>query len=83
MDIEKKYRVGLGVSGGIAAYKAIEVLRLLQKSGCDVQVAMTKHATEFIRPLTFRALSEKYVLVDDYEPNNPDPIAHINFSQEI
>lgn len=83
MNIDKKYRVGLGVSGGIAAYKAIEVLRLLQKSGCDVQVAMTKHATEFIRPLTFRALTEKYVLVDDYEANNPDPIAHINFSQEI
>ncbi len=82
-DKEKKFRVGLGVSGGIAAYKAIEVLRLLQKQNCDVQVAMTRHATEFIQPLTFRALTEKYVLVDDYEPNNPDPIAHINFSQEI
>ncbi|MGI8670452.1 MAG: bifunctional phosphopantothenoylcysteine decarboxylase/phosphopantothenate--cysteine ligase CoaBC [Aridibacter sp.] len=80
---QKKFRVGLGVSGGIAAYKAIEVLRLLQKQNCDVQVAMTRHATEFIQPLTFRALTEKYVLVDDYEPNNPDPIAHINFSQEI
>lgn len=80
---QKKFRVGLGVSGGIAAYKAIEVLRLLQKQNCEVQVAMTRHATEFIQPLTFRALTEKYVLVDDYEPNNPDPIAHINFSQEI
>ena len=80
---DKKYRVGLGVSGGIAAYKAIEVLRLLQKSGCEVRVAMTKHATEFIQPLTFRALTESYVLVDDYEENNPDPIAHINFSQTI
>lgn len=78
-----KYRIGLGVSGGIAAYKAIEVLRLLQKNGCEVRVAMTKHATEFIQPLTFRALTEKYVLVDDYDENNPDPIAHINFSQEI
>lgn len=80
---DKKFRVGLGVSGGIAAYKAIEVLRLLQKSGCDVRVAMTKHATEFIQPLTFRALTENYVLVDDYEETNPDPIAHINFSQNI
>lgn len=79
----KKFRVGLGVSGGIAAYKAIEVLRLLQKSNCTVQVAMTKHATEFIQPLTFRALTENYVLVDDYAPENPDPIAHINFSQNI
>ncbi len=82
-ESNKKYRVGLGVSGGIAAYKAIEVLRLLQKSGCEVQVAMTKHATEFIKPLTFRALTESYVLVDDYDENNPDPIAHINFSQNI
>ncbi|HEX8247823.1 MAG TPA: bifunctional phosphopantothenoylcysteine decarboxylase/phosphopantothenate--cysteine ligase CoaBC [Pyrinomonadaceae bacterium] len=82
-DSNPKFRVGLGVSGGIAAYKAIEVLRLLQKSGCDVQAAMTKHATEFIQPLTFRALTENYVLVDDYAPENPDPIAHINFSQNI
>jgi phosphopantothenoylcysteine decarboxylase/phosphopantothenate--cysteine ligase len=80
---ERKYRVGLGVAGGIAAYKAIEVLRLLQKSGCGVSVAMTKHATEFVQPLTFRALTENYVLTDDYAPENPDPIAHINFSQNI
>ncbi len=77
------FRIGLGVSGGIAAYKAVEVMRLLQKSGCEVTVAMTKHATEFVRPLTFRALTDKYVIVDDYDAENPDPIAHINFSQEI
>ncbi|HEV8592939.1 MAG TPA: bifunctional phosphopantothenoylcysteine decarboxylase/phosphopantothenate--cysteine ligase CoaBC [Pyrinomonadaceae bacterium] len=78
-----KYKVGLGVSGGISAYKAVEVMRLLQKSGCEVSVAMTKHATEFVRPLTFKALTDKYVIVDDYDPSNPDPIAHINFSQTI
>lgn len=78
-----KIRVGLGVCGGIAAYKAVEVLRLFQKAGCEVTVAMTRHATEFIRPLTFRSLTDRYVLVDDYDPENPDPIAHINFSQEI
>ncbi len=77
------YRVGLGVTGGIAAYKAIEVMRRLQKAGCEVSVAMTRHATEFIRPLTFRALTDKHVIVDDYDAANPDPIAHINFSQEI
>src|SRR6476660_7343826 len=77
------YRVGLGVSGGIAAYKAVEVMRLLQKSGCYVSVAMTKHATELVQPLTFRALTDKHVIVDDYDPANPDPIAHINFSQNI
>src|SRR4051812_27083841 len=79
----KKYRVGLGVSGGMAAYKAVEVMRLLQKSGCEVSIAMTRHATEFVQPLTFRALTDKHVIVDDYAPENPDPIAHINFSQNI
>ena len=83
MSENNKFRVGLGVCGGIAAYKAVEVLRLLQKANCEVHVAMTRHATEFIQPLTFRALTENYVLVDDYAPENPDPIAHINFSQNI
>ena len=83
MDEKKKYRIGLGVTGGIAAYKAIEILRGLQKAGCEVRVAMTDHACRFIQPLTFRALTDNYVLVDDYAPDNPDPIAHINFSQSI
>ena len=73
--------VALGVCGGIAAYKAVEVLRGLQKAGCTVRVAMTKRACEFIQPLTFRALSGSHVVVDDYAPDNPDPIAHITFSQ--
>lgn len=76
-----KSSVALGVSGGIAAYKAIEVLRGLQKAGCVVRVAMTKRACEFVQPLTFRALSGDHVIVDDYAPDNPDPIAHITFSQ--
>ena len=76
-------RVALGVSGGIAAYKAVEVLRGLQRAGCDVRVAMTKRACEFIQPLTFRALSGTHVVVDDYAPDNPDPIAHITFSQSV
>jgi phosphopantothenoylcysteine decarboxylase/phosphopantothenate--cysteine ligase len=73
--------VALGVSGGIAAYKAVEVLRGLQRAGCVVRVAMTKRACEFVQPLTFRALSGAHVVVDDYAPDNPDPIAHITFSQ--
>src|ERR1700704_4747420 len=76
-------RVALGITGGIAAYKAIEVLRGLQRAGCEVRVTMTKHACEFIQPLTFRALSGSYVVVDDYAVDNPDPIAHITFSQTI
>jgi len=86
MDDQKKPlgpRVGLGVTGGIAAYKAIEVLRGLQRFGCEVRVAMTRHACEFVQPLTFRALSGSYVIVDDYSRDNPDPIAHITFSQTI
>src|SRR5215204_66711 len=75
--------IALGVSGGIAAYKAVEVLRGLQRAGCAVQVAMTKRACEFVQPLTFRALSGSHVIVDDYAPNNPDPIAHITFSQTV
>jgi phosphopantothenoylcysteine decarboxylase / phosphopantothenate---cysteine ligase len=78
-----KFRVGLGVSGGIAAYKAVEVLRMLQKADCEVKVAMTRHATEFVQPLTFRALTGWHVIVDDYDADNPDPIAHVNFSQSI
>src|SRR5438067_12810203 len=76
-------RVALGVTGGIAAYKAIEILRGLQRAGCEVRVAMTRHACEFVQPLTFRALSGSYVIVDDYAVDNPDPIAHITFSQSV
>ncbi|MGA9998378.1 MAG: bifunctional phosphopantothenoylcysteine decarboxylase/phosphopantothenate--cysteine ligase CoaBC [Pyrinomonadaceae bacterium] len=76
-------RVALCVTGGIAAYKAAEVLRGLQRAGCTVRVAMTKHACAFITPLTFRALSGAHVVVDDYAPDNPDPIAHITFSQTV
>ena len=76
-------RVALGISGGIAAYKAAEVLRGLQTAGCTVRVAMTKRACEFVQPLTFRALSGSHVIVDDYAPDNPDPIAHITFSQTV
>ena len=80
---DARRRVALGVSGGIAAYKAAEILRGLQRAGCHVRVAMTEHATKMIAPLTFRALSGEHVIVDDYAPDNPDPIAHITFSQTV
>jgi len=82
-DSSSVKNVALGVCGGIAAYKAVEVLRGLQKAGCNVRVAMTKRACEFVQPLTFRALSGHHVVVDDYAPDNPDPIAHITFSQTV
>ena len=81
--IPTQNRVALGVSGGIAAYKAVEILRGLQRAGCSIRVAMTQRACEFVRPLTFRALSGSHVVVDDYAPDNPDPIAHITFSQTV
>jgi phosphopantothenoylcysteine decarboxylase / phosphopantothenate---cysteine ligase len=79
----KGKKVALGVSGGIAAYKAAEVLRGLQRAGCAVRVGMTKRACEFVQPLTFKALSGAHVVVDDYAADNPDPIAHITFSQTV
>src|SRR5205809_5040403 len=82
-SLSTRSNVALGVCGGIAAYKAVEVLRGLQKAGCEVRVAMTERACEFIRPLTFRALTGAHVIVDDYAPDNPDPIAHITFSQSV
>lgn len=80
-ESQAPFNIALGVCGGIAAYKAVEVLRGLQRAGCVVRVAMTKRACEFVQPLTFRALSGSHVVVDDYAPENPDPIAHITFSQ--
>ncbi|HEU4715158.1 MAG TPA: bifunctional phosphopantothenoylcysteine decarboxylase/phosphopantothenate--cysteine ligase CoaBC [Pyrinomonadaceae bacterium] len=77
------YNIALGVCGGIAAYKAVEILRGLQRAGHTVRIAMTKRACEFVQPLTFRALSGAHVVVDDYAPDNPDPIAHITFSQTV
>ena len=60
-------RVALGVSGGIACYKAAEIVRRLQDRGVDVTVLMTKGATQFVTPLTFRALSGNKVYVDLFE----------------
>src|SRR5438309_11812443 len=60
-------KVALGVSGGIACYKSAEILRRLQDRGVDVVVLMTKGATQFVTPLTFRALSGNKVYVDMFE----------------
>src|SRR5688572_17033657 len=60
-------KIALGVSGGIACYKAAEILRRLQDHGVDVVVLMTRNATQFVTPLTFRALSGAKVYVDLFE----------------
>jgi phosphopantothenoylcysteine decarboxylase/phosphopantothenate--cysteine ligase len=83
-------KIALGVSGGVAAYKAAEVVRLLQDRGIRVQVVMTQAAQEFIRPLTFAALSGEKVITDMFgsgsgaEPTNVDSaIEHIAVAQSI
>ena len=81
-------KVALGVCGGIAAYKACEVVRLLQDQGITVQVVMTAAAQEFVRPLTFAALSGQKVITglwtaDGAQPNLDSAIEHIGVAQSI
>jgi phosphopantothenoylcysteine decarboxylase/phosphopantothenate--cysteine ligase len=72
----------LGVTGCIAAYKAAEVLRGLQRGGADVRVVMTQYATEFVRPLTFEALSGKPVIVEMFDRPDYAHIEHITVARE-
>jgi len=81
-------KIALGVSGGIAAYKAAEIVRLLQDRGVRVQVVMTAAAQEFVRPLTFAALSGEKVITNmfgspDAEANVDSAIEHIAVAQSI
>ncbi|MBE2259399.1 MAG: bifunctional phosphopantothenoylcysteine decarboxylase/phosphopantothenate--cysteine ligase CoaBC [Candidatus Accumulibacter sp.] len=72
----------LGVTGGIAAYKAAELVRLLVKDGATVQVAMTEAATRFVTPVTFQALSGKPVFSDQWDPRVANNMAHIDLSRQ-
>ncbi|HEY3128031.1 MAG TPA: bifunctional phosphopantothenoylcysteine decarboxylase/phosphopantothenate--cysteine ligase CoaBC [Acidobacteriota bacterium] len=72
----------LGVTGCIAAYKAALILRELQKKGHDVQVVMTRHAAEFIGPITFEALSGKSVWMEMFGHSTTGGIEHINVARE-
>src|ERR1700685_330930 len=82
-------KIALGVSGGIAAYKAADIVRLLQDRGVRVQVIMTHAAQEFIRPLTFAALSGEKVITDMFgagageHPNIDSAVEHIAVAQSI
>src|SRR3984885_2049716 len=90
-------KIALGVTGGIAAYKAAEIVRLLQDRGIRVQVIMTRAAQEFVRPLTFAALSGEKVITgmfatgmfapgeepEEQEPNIDSAIEHIAVAQAI
>jgi phosphopantothenoylcysteine decarboxylase/phosphopantothenate--cysteine ligase len=76
-------KVALGVTGGIAAYKAVEVLRGLQKAGVPAQVVLTRSARRFIAPLTFEALSGQPVISDMFRSGQNWSIEHIHLAQEI
>src|SRR6202049_111772 len=81
-------RVALGVSGGVAAYKAAELVRKLQQEGIDVQVLMTESAQEFITPLTFAALTGQKVITEMFGDksagaNVESAIEHIGVAQRI
>lgn len=79
-SIEGK-KILLGVTGSIAAYKACELVRLLVKAGADVQVVMTRHACEFVTPLTFRTLSKHPVGVDMFDSPREWSPEHISLAE--
>ncbi len=81
MELNAK-RIVVGVTGGIAAYKAAELVRLLKKKGAEVQVAMTEGATHFVTPTTFQALSGQPVYLDQWDARMPNAMAHIDLSRQ-
>jgi phosphopantothenoylcysteine decarboxylase / phosphopantothenate---cysteine ligase len=75
-------RIVLGVAGGIACYKAVELVRLLVKEGFSVQVVMTREAVQFVTPLTFQALSGKPVATEIFSLTEESQIGHINLADQ-
>ena len=80
-DLSNKHIV-LGLSGGIACYKAAELCRALVKAGATVQVVMTEAAAQFMTPVTLQALSNRPVYVSQWDAREPNNMAHINLSRE-
>ena len=75
--------VGLGVSGGIGAYKAIEVARLLQQRGHRVQAVLTRNARRFVGPLTFEAITRERVITSQFAPGMNADIEHIALASDL
>jgi phosphopantothenoylcysteine decarboxylase/phosphopantothenate--cysteine ligase len=75
--------IALGVTGGIGAYKAVEVARGLQKAGHDVVAVMTRSARKFVGPLTFEAITRRRVITDQFAPGVNADIEHIALASEI
>lgn len=82
MDTPHTKRLLIGVTGGIAAYKVAELVRLLIKDAFDVQVVMTEAATRFVGPATFQALTGRPVFTDMWDPRAPGGMAHIELSRD-
>ena len=82
MDELRGRHILLGLSGGIACYKAAELCRLLIKEGATVQVVMTDAAERFITPVTMQALSNRTVYGSQWDTREPNNMAHINLSRE-
>src|SRR3954451_14642739 len=80
-DLAGKHIV-LGLSGGIACYKAAELCRAFIKEGATVQVVMTEAAEQFITPVTMQALSNRPVFASQWDPREPNNMPHINLSRE-
>jgi phosphopantothenoylcysteine decarboxylase/phosphopantothenate--cysteine ligase len=78
----KGKRLLLGITGGVAAYKAAQLARLLTKEGADVRVAMTEAATRFVTPVTLQALTAQTVWTDLWDPRVPDNMGHIELSRD-
>ena len=76
-------KILLGVSGSIAAYKAVEIVRRLRDRGAEVRVAMTKNATYFVSPLTFETLSGFPVLSEEFAREERTSIGHIDITKEL
>ncbi len=76
-------KVLLGVSGGIAAYKAIEIIRALQQQNVDCQVVLTSSAQQFITPLTLQTISQNEVLLDTFHSSKHNEIEHIKLAQSV
>src|SRR5713226_4816696 len=75
--------IALGVTGGIGAYKAVEVVRGLQKRGHEVVAVMTASATRFVGPVTFEAITRRRVITDQFEPGANADIEHIALASTI
>ena len=83
MDKVLNRRILLGVTGGVAAYKAAELARLLMRNNVEVHVSMTEAATRFVSPMTFQALTGRPVATDLWDAGFPNHMAHIELSRGV